>query len=52
MRYFAQFSTVKNTDQIVVLDNGEIVEQGSHEALTRKKGMYYQLVKNQLELGN
>jgi ATP-binding cassette subfamily B protein len=47
-----RLSTVKNADQIVVLDNGEIVEQGSHEALTRKKGMYYQLVKNQLELGN
>lgn len=47
-----RLSTVKNADQIVVLDNGELVEQGDHETLTRKKGMYYQLVKNQLELGN
>lgn len=47
-----RLSTVKNADQIVVLDNGEIVEQGDHATLTRKKGMYYQLVKNQLELGN
>lgn len=47
-----RLSTVKDADQIVVLDNGEIVEQGDHETLTRKKGMYYRLVKNQLELGN
>jgi ATP-binding cassette subfamily B protein len=43
---------VRNADQIVVLDNGEIVEQGNHETLTRMKGKYYELVKNQLELGN
>lgn len=47
-----RLSTVKNADQIVVLDNGEIVEQGDHDSLTHKKGTYYQLVKNQLELGN
>jgi len=47
-----RLSTVKNADQIVVLDKGEIVEIGTHEALTLKKGAYYQLVKNQLELGN
>jgi ATP-binding cassette subfamily B protein len=47
-----RLSTVKNADQIVVLDNGEIVEQGNHETLTSKKGKYYELVKNQLELGN
>lgn len=47
-----RLSTVKNADQIVVLDNGEIVETGNHEELTRLKGQYYQLVKNQLELGN
>ena len=47
-----RLSTVKNADQIVVLDKGEIVEVGKHEELTAKKGTYYQLVKNQLELGN
>jgi ATP-binding cassette subfamily B protein len=47
-----RLSTVKNAHQIVVLDNGEVVEVGTHEELTRKKGAYYQLVKNQLELGN
>lgn len=47
-----RLSTVKNADQIVVLDNGAIVEQGNHEFLTSKRGKYYQLVKNQLELGS
>lgn len=47
-----RLSTVKNADQILVLDNGQIVETGNHEELTRQKGKYYQLVKNQLELGN
>lgn len=47
-----RLSTVKNAAQIVVLDNGEIVETGSHEELTKLKGKYFQLVKNQLELGN
>jgi ATP-binding cassette subfamily B protein len=47
-----RLSTVKNADQIVVLDNGEIVEKGTHEELTCLKGKYYHLVKNQLELGN
>lgn len=45
-----RLSTVKNADQIVVIDNGEIKESGTHESLTKKKGAYYQLVKNQLEL--
>lgn len=47
-----RLSTVKNADQIVVLDGGTIVEIGSHEELTIKRGKYYELVKNQLELGS
>lgn len=47
-----RLSTVKNADQIVVLDDGKIVEVGNHKELTVKKGVYYNLVKNQLELGN
>jgi ATP-binding cassette subfamily B protein len=46
-----RLSTVKNADKIIVLDNGKIVEEGTHEQLTAKKGEYYTLVKNQLELG-
>lgn len=47
-----RLSTVKNAGQIVVLDKGKIVEQGTHKELTRAKGAYFNLVKNQLELGN
>ena len=47
-----RLSTVKNANNIIVLENGEIVEQGTHENLTILKGKYYDLVKNQLELGN
>ena len=47
-----RLSTVKNADNIVVLDNGIIAEQGTHAELTTNKGKYYQLVKNQLELEN
>ncbi|MET3129147.1 ATP-binding cassette subfamily B protein [Arcicella rosea] len=47
-----RLSTVKNADQIVVLHNGEITEIGTHESLTIKRGEYFNLVKNQLELGN
>jgi ATP-binding cassette, subfamily B, bacterial len=47
-----RLSTVKNADQIVVLHKGEIIETGTHESLTQKRGEYFDLVKNQLELGN
>ena len=47
-----RLSTVKNADQIVVIDHGKVVETGNHETLTAKHGAYYNLVKNQLELGN
>jgi ATP-binding cassette subfamily B protein len=47
-----RLSTVKNADQIVVLDKGKIVEVGNHTTLVKQKGSYYHLVKNQLELGS
>lgn len=46
-----RLSTVKNADNIIVLDNGRIAEQGTHSQLTALRGKYYELVKNQLELG-
>ncbi|CAL2106850.1 ABC transporter ATP-binding protein [Tenacibaculum sp. 190524A02b] len=47
-----RLSTVKNADNIIVLEDGEIVEEGNHQQLTQQRGKYYKLVKNQLELGN
>ncbi|HBL34608.1 MAG TPA: ABC transporter ATP-binding protein [Porphyromonadaceae bacterium] len=47
-----RLSTVKNADQIIVINKGEIVEIGNHTSLIEKKGVYFNLVKNQLELGN
>ncbi|MCX2678491.1 peptidase domain-containing ABC transporter [Galbibacter sp. EGI 63066] len=47
-----RLSTVKNADQIVVLDDGKIEELGTHSSLILEKGTYYNLVKNQLELEN
>jgi len=47
-----RLSTVKNADKIIVLHEGAIAEEGNHTELTMKKGKYYELVKNQLELGN
>lgn len=46
-----RLNTVRNADNIVVLHQGHIVEQGTHQELTSKKGRYFRLVKNQLELG-
>jgi ATP-binding cassette subfamily B protein len=47
-----RLSTVKNADQIIVFNKGEIVETGTHLELVAKRGAYYELVSNQLELGN
>lgn len=47
-----RLSTVKNADHIIVMNQGEIVEQGTHKELIERYGFYYKLVKNQLELGN
>ena len=47
-----RLSTVKNADQIIVIDKGRIVEIGNHASLIKEKGYYYNLVRNQLELGN
>lgn len=46
-----RLSTVQSADNIVVMDNGKIIEEGTHKELTDKRGAYYTLVKNQLELG-
>lgn len=47
-----RLSTVRNADQIIVLDKGRIAEIGTHLQLVERHGAYYKLVKNQLELGN
>ena len=47
-----RLSTVKNADQIIVMDKGEVVEIGTHKELVDLRGKYYNLIKNQLELGN
>ena len=47
-----RLSTVKHADKIIVLDKGKVVEEGTHTELVAKKGEYYRLVKNQLELGS
>lgn len=47
-----RLSTVRNADNIIVLHKGEIIEQGSHHDLVNLRGHYYELIKNQLELGN
>lgn len=47
-----RLSTVKNADQIIVLDEGKVVEIGTHTSLINIRGVYYNLIKNQLELGS
>lgn len=47
-----RLSTVKNANQIIVFKNGEIAEIGNHEQLVNNRADYYNLVKNQLELGS
>jgi ATP-binding cassette, subfamily B, bacterial len=47
-----RLSTVKNADQIIVLEDGKIIEKGEHNGLISIRGAYFMLVKNQLELGN
>lgn len=45
-----RLSTVRNADKIIVIDHGKVAEEGTHETLTAKRGVYYELVRNQLEL--
>lgn len=47
-----RLSTVKNADQLIVIERGKIIETGTHTALIDRQGAYYHLVKNQLELGS
>ena len=47
-----RLSTVRDADLIIVMQNGRIAETGTHESLVEKKGAYYNLVRNQLELGS
>ena len=47
-----RLSTVRNADNIIVLDRGRIVETGTHEELVATKGAYFELIRNQMELGD
>ncbi|MEE1298103.1 MAG: peptidase domain-containing ABC transporter [Muribaculaceae bacterium] len=47
-----RLSTVKNADNIIVLEGGRVAETGNHESLIAQRGAYFNLVRNQLELGN
>jgi ATP-binding cassette subfamily B protein len=46
-----RLSTVRHADQIVVVEGGEVAEIGNHEQLVRRRGRYFELIRNQLELG-
>lgn len=46
-----RLSTVRDADNIIVVDQGRIAEQGTHKELVIRRGLYYELIKNQLELG-
>ena len=46
-----RLSTVRNADQIIVIEDGRILEIGNHETLIKNNNAYYKLIKNQLELG-
>ena len=47
-----RLSTVRHADQIIVIERGKIIETGDHQSLIDRRGAYYRLVSNQLELGN
>ena len=42
-----RLSTIENADKILVVDHGDVIEQGTHESLMRQKGFYYQLYASQ-----
>lgn len=46
-----RLSTIEHADQIIVIENGKIVESGTHGELLRKKDAYYRLVRNQMDAG-
>lgn len=46
-----RLSTVKDADQIIVLADGKVAETGNHKSLIKREGVYYSLIRNQLELG-
>jgi len=47
-----RLSTVRDADNIVVLDKGRVVEAGTHDSLTAARGTYFELIRNQIELGD
>ena len=47
-----RMSTVRKADKIIVINNGKVVETGNHKTLIEKKGFYFDLIKNQLEISH